>query len=50
MSQVSDLHKRWRSAPDYVKAYDELEPEFALSRSQIEARARRRGDEPKTGS
>ena len=49
MSQVSDLHKRWSTDPDYVRAYNELGPEFALARSLIEARGRRRGNKPKTG-
>ena len=39
MSQVSDLHEKWSRDPDYLEAYDELGPEFALARSLIEARA-----------
>ncbi len=39
MSQVSELHEKWSRAPDYLEAYDELGPEFALARSLIEARA-----------
>src|SRR6476661_5791344 len=40
MTSVSDLHKKWMEQPDYAKAYDELETEFALAREMIEARTR----------
>ena len=40
MSKVSDLHAEWRRDPDYREAYDRLEPEFAIARAVIEARAR----------
>ena len=38
MSQIRELHEKWSRGPDYLKAYDELGPEFALARSLIEAR------------
>ncbi len=34
------LHKKWMEQPDYAKAYDELETEFALAHEMIEARTR----------
>jgi transcriptional regulator with XRE-family HTH domain len=40
MTSVSDLHKKWMEQPDYAKAYDDLETEFALAREMIEARTR----------
>ena len=38
MSKVSDLHGKWSRDPDYRRAHDDLELEFALARSLIEAR------------
>ncbi len=38
MSKVRDLHRKWSRNPDYRKAYDDLDFEFALARSLIEAR------------
>ncbi len=38
MSNVRDLHERWRRDPEYRAAYDELGPEFELARVLIEAR------------
>ena len=38
MSKVSDLHEKWSQDPDYRKAYDDLGPEFELTRSLIQAR------------
>ena len=38
MRKISDLHKKWSWDPDYRSAYDELESEFTLARSLIEAR------------
>ena len=38
MSNVGDLHERWRRDPEYRTAYDELGPEFELARILIEAR------------
>ena len=32
------MHKKWSRDPDYRSAYDELESEFDLARSLIEAR------------
>ena len=40
MSDVRDLHAKWRQDPAYRRAYDELGPEFALARALIEARTR----------
>ena len=37
MSKFSDLHRKWSRDPDYRRAYDDLELEFALARSLIEA-------------
>lgn len=39
MSKVRDLHQKWSRDPDYRRAYDDLDFEFALARSLIEARA-----------
>ena len=38
MSKVSDLHEKWSQDPDYRDAYDDLGPEFELTRSLIQAR------------
>ena len=38
MSKVRDLHQKWSRDPDYRRAYDDLDLEFALARSLIEAR------------
>ena len=38
MSKVSDLHEKWSQDPDYRKVYDDLGPEFELTRSLIQAR------------
>ena len=38
MSKVSDLHKKWSHDPEYRAAYEELGPEFDLTRVLIEAR------------
>ena len=40
MSKIADLHKKWSEDPEYRKAYDQLGPEFEISRSLIEARTR----------
>lgn len=40
MRKVADLHKKWSKDPEYRKAYDQLGPEFEISRSLIEARTR----------
>lgn len=34
-----ELHEEWRKNPEYVKAYDALEEEFALAEAFIQARA-----------
>ena len=39
MTLVADLHKQWMQDEQYRKAYDALEPEFALAQAVIEARA-----------
>ena len=38
MSEVRDLHERWRRDPEYRAAYEELGPELELARILIEAR------------
>ena len=38
MSKVGDLHRKWSRNADYRRAYDDLDFEFALARSLIEAR------------
>ncbi len=38
MSDVRDLHRKWSRDPDYRSAYDDLDSEFSLARSLIEAR------------
>ena len=38
MSKVRDLHEEWNQDPDYRRAYDELEPEFEVVHSVIQAR------------
>ena len=40
MSKVSKLHREWSKDQDYREAYERLEPEFALSRTLLEARRR----------
>ena len=42
MSKVADLHKKWNRDSDYREAYEQLGPEFELSRCVIEARTRAR--------
>ena len=38
MTRVSDLHRKWMKNKEYPKAQGQLAPEFALSRTVIEAR------------
>ena len=38
MSKVRDLHRKWSRDPAYRGAYDDLDSEFTLTRSLIEAR------------
>ena len=38
MSKVDDLHRRWSRDPDYRRAYADLDSEFTLARSLIQAR------------
>jgi ribosome-binding protein aMBF1 (putative translation factor) len=40
MTKVSDLHRKWIKSPEYRKAYEKLEPEFALARAVINARVK----------
>jgi transcriptional regulator with XRE-family HTH domain len=40
MTRITKLHEKWADAPEYAKAYSELETEFALAREMIEARTR----------
>ena len=42
MSKVADLHAEWGKDPEYRQAYDDLEQEFAIARTLIEARTRAR--------
>ena len=37
---VSEVFEEWRKDPEYVKAYDALEEEFALASALIDARAK----------
>ncbi len=38
MTSYSDLRKKWMKDPDFKKAYDDLEPEFAIIRAMIKMR------------
>ncbi len=38
MSKVRDLHQKWSQDPNYRRAYDDLDSEFRLARSLIQAR------------
>ncbi len=38
MTKFSDLHKKWMKDPKFKKAYDALEPEYAIIRALIKAR------------
>jgi len=40
MARISDMHKKWMKDPEYRKAYDALEEEFALAKAVIDARKR----------
>jgi transcriptional regulator with XRE-family HTH domain len=40
MTKISDLHRKWLKDPEYRRAYDSLEEEFALASAVIEARSR----------
>lgn len=40
MARVTELHKKWMAEPEYRKAYDALEEEFALAKAVIDARNR----------
>ena len=39
MTKVNQLHEKWMKNKDYRDAYEKLEPEFALARAVIAARA-----------
>ena len=38
MTKVSTLHRKWMKNKEYREAYQDLAPEFALARAEIEAR------------
>ena len=38
MTSFSDLHKKMMKDPEFRKAYDDLEPEFAIVRAMIKMR------------
>ena len=40
MTQLMKLHEKWSQDPTYLKAYEELEEEFALAAAIAEARSR----------
>ena len=40
MTKVNDLHRKWIKSPEYRKAYEKLEPEFALARAVMNARVK----------
>ena len=40
MARISEMHKKWMAEPEYRKAYDTLEEEFALAKAVIDARNR----------
>ena len=40
MARITDMHKKWLEEPEYRKAYDTLDGEFALARAVIAARNR----------
>jgi transcriptional regulator with XRE-family HTH domain len=40
VARITDLHKKWLKAPEYRKAYNTLDGEFALARAVIAARNR----------
>lgn len=40
MARVTDMHKKWLEEPEYRKAYDTLDAEFALAKAVIAARNR----------
>ena len=39
MTKIRDLHQKWMKKKEYREAYEALEPEFALARAVIRARA-----------
>ena len=39
MRRITDLHKEWMKEKEYREAHAALEPEFALARAVIRARA-----------
>ena len=40
MARISDLHKKWLKEPEYRKAYEALEGEFALAQAVMDVRNR----------
>jgi len=37
MARVTELHKKWMEEPEYRKAHDALDGEFALAKAVIDA-------------
>jgi ribosome-binding protein aMBF1 (putative translation factor) len=40
MARISEMHKQWMKEPNYRKAYEALEDEFAVAKAVIAARNR----------
>lgn len=40
MARITEMHKKWLEEPEYRRAYDTLDAEFALARAVIAARNR----------
>jgi transcriptional regulator with XRE-family HTH domain len=40
MTTLEELHQKWMKSPSYRKAYEALEPEYALMAALIDARAK----------
>lgn len=39
---AEELHQKWMKDPEYRRAYEDLEPEFAIARAIIDARIKRK--------
>jgi ribosome-binding protein aMBF1 (putative translation factor) len=39
MTRIEEFHRKWSKNPDYRKAYEELEEEYALAAAILSARA-----------
>lgn len=46
MTQVADLHEQWMQDEEYRKAYEALEPEFALIRAALTLALHTEGAKP----